>query len=84
MKWMRGRWALAALMGAVGGPLSYLAGSRLGAMSFEEPVSALLALAVIWAVAMPLLMLLSTRLDGFSVAQKPDYVHDDWRVSHHA
>lgn len=84
MKWMRGRWAIAAIMGAVGGPLSYLAGSRLGAMKFEEPVAALVALSVIWAMAMPLLMLLSVRFDGVSKAQKPEYVQDDWRVSHHA
>ena len=84
MKWMQGRQALAVVFGAIGGPLSYLAGWKLGAISLEAPVAAFLALAVIWALAMPLLMSLSARFDGVSKARKPDYVHDDWRVSHHA
>jgi len=64
MRWLRDNRALAALFGAVGGPLSYLAGAKLGGIVFVDQVAALVALAIGWAVAMPLLMALSKRLDG--------------------
>ena len=84
MKWLRNRNILAAALGAVGGPLAYFAGQELGAITFNHPVLALAALAGIWAVAMPLLMALSTRLDGVSDTPKPEFIQADWRVSHHA
>lgn len=68
MRWMRGRFVLAALFGAIGGPLSYLAGARLGAMTFVETVPAVTALAIGWAVAMPLLLVLAARFDGAAAA----------------
>jgi len=64
MRWMRGRYVIAAVFGAVGGPLSYLAGARLGAMNFVETAPALTALALGWGVAMPLLTWLAERFDG--------------------
>lgn len=64
MRWLRGRYALAVLMGSVAGPLSYLAGARLGAVLIPDMRPALLALAVIWGVAMPVLMWLAARFDG--------------------
>ncbi|MCG8456753.1 MAG: DUF2878 domain-containing protein, partial [Holophagales bacterium] len=46
---------LAALFGAVGGPLAYWAGVRLGAASFhpQHPEWVLLSLALVWSLAMP-------------------------------
>ena len=64
MRWMHGRWVLAVIMGAIGGPLAYLAGARFGAVTIVEPVLAMVALAVIWGVAMPLLSYFGTRFDG--------------------
>ena len=64
MGWLRGRPLLAAALGAVAGPLSYAAGVRLGAAQFTDQTAALLALALAWAVAMPLMMGLAQRLDG--------------------
>jgi hypothetical protein len=64
MRWLKGRMMLAALLGAVAGPLAYWAGSRLGGVWFVEPWLATIALAVGWAVAMPMLMALSDRFDG--------------------
>lgn len=64
MGWLRGRPWLAAVMGAVAGPLSYAAGVRLGAAQFSDANLALAALALAWALAMPLLMALAARLDG--------------------
>ena len=83
MKWMRGRPALAVLMGAFGGPLSYLAGQKLGAISFNDSVLALVALAFTWGLAMPLLVFLADRFDNEPNGSQPDYVHSDWRVSNH-
>lgn len=68
MEWLKDRTALAALLGAVFGPLSYLAGQRLGALEFIDYVAGMLALALTWALAMPLLMWAARRLDG---ARKP-------------
>jgi hypothetical protein len=81
MKWMRGRIPLATLLGAIFGPLAYLAGEELGAITFEARALAIAALAVIWAVCMPLLVALASRWDGVSEIRMPGYIHDDWRVS---
>lgn len=52
----------ATLLGAIGGPLAYLAAARLGAVALAEPSTpALLALSVGWAVLMPSLAWLSAR-----------------------
>lgn len=67
MKWMHGKYWLAAIFGAVGGPLSYLAGARLGAVTFVDLQAALLALAVGWALAMPCLIRLARQFDGVSI-----------------
>jgi len=64
MSWLRGRPGLAVLLGALFGPLSYMAGRRLGALEFADFQAGTLALAVTWAVAMPLLMLAAARFDG--------------------
>lgn len=53
LSWLSRRPFLAAALGALGGPLAYVAGSRLGAVELR-PWS-LAALAAIWAVALPLL-----------------------------
>jgi hypothetical protein len=84
MKWLRNRKVLAAALGAVFGPLAYLAGQDLGAITFNQPLFAIVALAIIWAVAMPLLMALAIRLDGVSEKRPPDFILRDWRVSRHA
>jgi len=84
MCWLHGRPVLAALMGAVGGPLSYLAGERLGAMTLNQPVQAIAALAVAWSLAMPLLNMMAAKLDRVSKRQLPPYVHDHYQVSSNA
>ncbi len=64
LRWLRGRWALAAALGAIGGPLAFLGGERLGGAQFTDPTSALTSLALGWAVLMPLLVALAQRWDG--------------------
>jgi len=62
LRWMAGRYRLAALLGFVGGPLSFWGGERLGAIEFASP-AAYLALACVWSAAMPTLIWLGDRLE---------------------
>ena len=66
LKWLKGRYWLAAGLGAIGGPLAYFAGQRLGAVTFSDTATAMLVIAAGWAVIMPALVALATRFDGFS------------------
>lgn len=68
LRWMRGRWVIAALFGAAGGPAAYLGGLRLGALEFGNMRVGLMALAIGWAVLTPLLLALSARFDGYAEA----------------
>ena len=70
LAWLRGRLLLGAALGALGGPLAYLGGARLGAIELPGgalPVFPLATLALAWAAAIPLLLWLSERL----VAEEP-------------
>lgn len=57
------RPVVAALAGAAGGPLSYLAGARLGAVTLlpSEPI-ALAVVGLVWSLAMPLLVCVLPRV----------------------
>ena len=63
---LRRRYVLIALLGAVGAPLAYAAGVRLGALQWVRPVPALLTIAIGWALALPLLGKTAQRFDGFA------------------
>ncbi len=57
LAWLKTRPVLSAVFGAVGGPVAYWAGARLGAASFEWPLPQALAfLSVIWAFIWSLVM----------------------------
>ncbi len=71
MGWLKGRPWLAVAFGAVGGPLAYLAGKKLGGVEMSEPALALLAQGLGWAVMMPLLLRLAARLNGFDTLRAP-------------
>ncbi len=60
--WLHGRLLLAALLGAVGGPLTYLGGARLGAADALPQMAGLVILAVGWGLVTPLLLTLAKRL----------------------
>ncbi|MDX2410752.1 MAG: DUF2878 domain-containing protein [Woeseiaceae bacterium] len=64
MRWLRGKPKLAAFFGFYGGPASYIAGQELGGIVLVNQVASLIALAIGWAVMMPILMWLSENLDG--------------------
>lgn len=55
LAWLRGRYRLAALFGAIGQPLSFTAGTKLGAASFPGETG-LLILGAVWALVTPLLV----------------------------
>lgn len=75
MRWLRGRPWLAALLGAVAGPLAFVSGVRLGAAVFIDATPALLTMACIWAVLMPALMWLAERYDGVVVPHAESAMH---------
>lgn len=64
LRWLHTRPLWAALLGALGGPLSYALGARMGAIGLIEPVPALVALALGWAAITPLLLALARRWDA--------------------
>lgn len=65
MRWLSGRYALASVLGLIGGPMAFLGGERLGAATFGEPrVLSLAVVALSWAIALPTLVAIADRLGG--------------------
>ena len=67
MRWLKPRLWLAALFGAVGGPMSFVGGVKLGGAAFVHETAALATMACVWALLMPALVWVSNRLDGVAV-----------------
>ena len=62
LAWSARPWWRAALLGAVGGPLSYYAGSELAGVQFGYGLGpTMVGLAVLWAMVFPLLAAAATR-----------------------
>ncbi|MCX7717223.1 MAG: DUF2878 domain-containing protein [Candidatus Sumerlaeaceae bacterium] len=63
LRWLHGRYGLAAVLGAVGGPLAFLAGQALGAITLNSQwLYGLLPLGATWAVLAPLLLYCGKKL----------------------
>jgi hypothetical protein len=61
---LKPRLWLAAGLGFVGAPISYLAGEKLGAIALALPLPAtLIAIGTVWALAMPMLLAFARRFD---------------------
>lgn len=75
LRWLRRKPFLAAVLGAVFGPLSFLGGVRLGGARFIDEPAALVTLAGMWAVLMPLVTALSGRLDGVTDLESAGNLH---------
>jgi hypothetical protein len=73
MKWMKGRYLLAAMFGGIGGPIAYYAGHRLGAVEFDSTLNSMTAVALGWSVIMPILMMLTTRFNGYQDTRPARY-----------
>jgi hypothetical protein len=69
LRWLRTRLWLTALIGAVVGPMSFMAGVRLGGAAFVDMPLAMGLLALGWGAAMPALAALSKRFDGVAALQ---------------
>lgn len=72
MRWMRKSTLVAALAGAIGGPLAFFAGERAGAVAFTDPQLSLVAIALGWTILLPALVRVAERFDG----HRPVYLTD--------
>jgi hypothetical protein len=61
LRWLMTRPVAAALAGAVGGPLAYLAGAKLGALTIVAPTTTLTLVALLWTPALVALSMLVMR-----------------------
>ena len=66
LRWMKGRWLIAVLFGAIGGPLAYMGAEKLGAVTLNHLPVSYIVLSVGWACLTPLLLKLSQKFDGFA------------------
>ena len=66
LAWAGERPFVAAVLGALGGPLCYLSGERFGVLTLGGQPGAALAVAGLWALAFPLLALMAKSLRGSS------------------
>ena len=67
MSWMKGRYVIACVMGVIAGPLSYLAGVRLGALELGANHNAsIIAIAMAWGIAMPVLLLINLQISKWN------------------
>ena len=70
LRWLKsikpsGKWLVAILFGAIGGPLAYIGAEKLGAVSLNNLPVTYIALAVGWAILTPVLLILSEKFDGY-------------------
>lgn len=64
LRWLMTRPWLAVPLGAIGGPLAFEAGRRLGAVTFPAGAPAAFAgLALVWGTVLPLLLVVARRVD---------------------
>lgn len=70
LRWMRGRYVVAILFGAIGGPLAYIGAEKLGAVILHGN-SSYLVLSLGWAILTPLLLSIAARFDGFAYSVQP-------------
>lgn len=64
LRWLRERPLLAALAGALAGPVCYGTAATLGALVLTEPHQALAAQAAAWALLLPVALAIAARCDG--------------------
>ena len=54
-KWLKNKYKLASILGAISAPLSYLGGEKFNALALHGTQS-WIAIAVVWAIAMPIMV----------------------------
>lgn len=64
LAFLKNRLILAALLGGIGGPLTYLAGAELGRVQFgNDTFATMTQLAIVWSLLTPTLVLVSKQLN---------------------
>ncbi len=66
LRWLRGRFLVGFICGAIFGPLAFYGGHLLGGVNFTDLSFAMVVLSVGWAMMMPVLLILAEKLDGTS------------------
>ena len=62
LEWMHRRYLVGAVFGAVGGPLSYLAGTKFGAITFKyDPTFSMIVVGLVWGSIMPILLVMAEK-----------------------
>lgn len=56
LRWLNGRYGVAAVLGLAGGPAAYYAGARLGAVELPPGFDSELRIGLAWATALPVLL----------------------------
>ncbi|MEL7538692.1 MAG: DUF2878 domain-containing protein [Pseudomonadota bacterium] len=64
MRWMKKSWVLPVLFGGIGGPLSFLAGEKIGAVVFPDHWIAIAVISAGWALLLPALMRVADFFNG--------------------
>ncbi len=64
LSWLRDRLGVAAVVGALSGPLAYAAGAALGVVALPNPFWSVSVLAVFWGCTLPIQILMATRAAG--------------------
>ncbi|HYM35158.1 MAG TPA: DUF2878 domain-containing protein [Steroidobacteraceae bacterium] len=57
LRWLMSRPAIAVLFGAIGGPLAYWSGAKLGAITLTNTISSVIFISLEWALGMAALVL---------------------------
>lgn len=70
LRWLYQRYWLAALLGAIAGPLAYQAGAALGAVNLPQPMLTMVLMSIGWALMMPLFIKLAQNIE------QPAYIDD--------
>ena len=69
MQWLRNFWMFPVFVGVIGGPMSFYAGAKLGAVQFADPIAALVMISIGWGLLLPCVVLISKAFDGYQEVQ---------------
>lgn len=71
LRWLLSRPPLAILFGAIGGPMAYWSGAKLGAITLGPTPGSVIAIGVCWALAMGIFILLTRHVSRVSALELP-------------
>lgn len=62
LAWLDGKWVHSFILGAVFGPMSYIAGLKFGAINFNISILTITILSVVWGLTLPIMFLLNRKI----------------------